>query len=82
MINAEEVKEAFGINMDNIKNIGSRILGTSAWALPAVITVIKIFMEHTGPGNYTQGQGTAGYFLIATIAGIFIAMCIAAKRKD
>jgi hypothetical protein len=80
MVNAEEVKEAFGI--DNIKNLGSKILGTSVWAIPAVITVIKIFMEHNGPGNYTQGQGTAAYYLIATIAGIFIAICIAAKRLE
>jgi hypothetical protein len=82
MINAEEVKEAFDINLDKFKNIGSRILGTSVWAIPAVMTVIKVFIEHTGPGNYTQGQGTAAYWLIATIAGICIAMFIAAKRYN
>jgi hypothetical protein len=81
MINAEEIKEAFS-NMNNIKMLGTRILGTSAWAIPAIMTVIKIFMEHTGPGNYTSSPGTAAYYLIATIAGIFIAICIAAKRLE
>lgn len=81
MIYAEEVKEAFSINIDNIKNLGTKILGTGIWAIPAVITVIKLFIEHSGSGNYTQSPGTAAYFLIATIAGILIAIFIAAKNK-
>jgi hypothetical protein len=83
MINADTAStatnEAFDINMDNIKKLGIKILGTSAWAIPAVMTVIRIFTEHSGPGNYTSGHGTAVFWLIATFVGIVVGVFCAAK---
>ena len=81
MISVDSISnEAFDIDIDNIKRLGLKILGTSAWAIPAVMTVIRIFMEHTGPGNYTSGHGTAVFWLVGTMAGIVVGLFCAAKN--